>query len=339
MNTACNIAQAATSKSAHQSYDNLVFLDLEPPQIDAQKCIIEWLRGDMISPPARLLYDEAGAQLFEAICNTPEYYLTQSETAILPHLPAAIAGEVHDMAQIVEYGSGNNQKVSQLLNALPQIKAHVPIDISKDHLLANASELAAQHPSRSFTAICADFFQDFDLPARPNGTPITQNIGFFPGSTIGNMPQKDAEAFLAKARQALGPDSLFLLAVDRVKDPAILEAAYMDQGGFSARFSLNLIDRINREMAGTLKKNKFTYKALYNDAHEAIEMRWIVVESHSASIGAETLHFKEGDSFLVEISRKFTPKSVSQLAQSAGYTLLDILSDPKEWFSLAVLKA
>jgi dimethylhistidine N-methyltransferase len=339
MNTACNLAPATASKTADQTYDNLVFLDLEPPQIDAQQCIIHWLRRDIISPPARLLYDEAGAQLFEAICNTPEYYLTQSETAILPHLPAQIAGEVHDRAQIVEYGSGNNQKIIQLLNALPQIKAHVPIDISKDHLLANASQLAAQHPERRFTAICADFFQDFDLPVRPNGIPITQNIGFFPGSTIGNMPQKDAEAFLAKARRALGPDSLFLLAVDRVKDPAILEAAYMDQGGFSARFSLNLIDRINREMAGTLKKNKFTYKALYNAADEAIEMRWIVVESHSATIGSETLQFKEGDSFLVEISRKFTRESVSRLANNAGYNVVDIVSDSKEWFSLAVLKA
>lgn len=339
MNTASNAAPVAAPKSPAQRHKNLVFLDLEPPQLDAQQCIIQWLRGEIDSPPARLLYDEKGAALFEAICSTPEYYLTQCETAILPHLPSAIAGEMHDMTQIVEYGSGNNQKVSQLLDALPQIKAHVPIDISKDHLLANAAQLAEQHPGRSFTAICADFFQDFDVPTRPNGIPITQNIGFFPGSTIGNMPQKDAAAFLTKARHALGPDSLFLLAVDRVKDPAILEAAYMDQGGFSARFSLNLIDRINREMAGTLQKNKFTYKALYNDVEQAIEMRWSVIESHSASVGGQALHFEDGDSFLVEISRKFSPHSVSQLAQSAGYRLVDLISDPKEWFSLAVLKA
>lgn len=336
-------AYSKTPPSTHTSSpalpNNLVFLDLEPATVDAQDYIIAWLSGTIESPPARLLYDDAGADLFEAICQTPEYYLTRCEQEILPRIPQAIAPALHDVAQIVEYGSGNNQKVTQLLDALPQIKAHVPIDISKDHLIANAAQLAQQHPQRSFTAICADFFQDINLPMRPNGVPVTQNIGFFPGSTIGNMPHASAVELLSKARAALGPDSLFILAVDRVKDPTVLEAAYMDQGGYSARFSLNLIDRINREMNGTLDKSCFKYEATFNSETQAIEMRWRVLRTHHAYIAGTHLEFTQGQSFLVEISRKFTPESLTHLAADAGYDVLDMLSDARDWYSLAALAA
>lgn len=338
MNSLFSRVDETSPKSVENAPENLVFLDLEPPQLDAQESLISWLSGSLKSPPALLLYDQTGAELFEAICTMPEYYLTRCEQDILPQIPAAIAPLLHDAVQIVEYGSGNNQKVTQLLGALPQIKAHVPIDISKDHLLANAAELAARHPKRVFTAICADFFQDITLPRRPNGLPITQNMGFFPGSTIGNMPEEDAVDLLRNAKKALGPDCLFILAVDRVKDTAILESAYLDSGGHSARFSLNMIDRINRDFAGTLKKNAFRYDAHFNEDAQAIEMRWIVETTHQASIAGTPLQLREGDSFLVEISRKFSQESLSRLATRAGFEIHDIVSDPREWYSLAVLK-
>lgn len=319
--------------------ENLVFLDLEPPQGNAQESLTSWLSGTLRSPPALLLYDQNGAQLFESICTMPEYYLTQCEQDILPQVPAAIMPLLHEAVQIVEYGSGNNQKVTQLLNAIPQIKAHVPIDISKDHLLENASQLAALHPGRAFTAICADFFQDIALPSRPNGLPITQNVGFFPGSTIGNMPEADAAALLTKAKEALGPDCLFILAVDRVKDTQVLENAYLDSGGHSARFSLNMIDRINREFGGALEKRAFRYDAHFNEDLQAIEMRWIVEKAHTASIAGTPLTFAQGDSFLVEISRKFSLESLSRLATRAGFDVHTVLSDPQDWYSLAILKA
>jgi len=321
-----------------QQPSNLFFQDLHPPQIDAQKSVIAWLSRQTASPPARLLYDAAGAHLFEHICQTPEYYLTRCEREILPKIPGVLAPYLGSHAHIIEYGSGNNAKISSLLKALPQLRHHIPIDISKDHLLLNAAELARAFPDRSFTAICADFFQALRLPPLPDGPAKAQNIGFFPGSTIGNMPEQTAIEFMTNARGALGQDCLFVLAVDRVKDPARLESAYRDEAGYSARFSLNLIDRINREMGGKLDKAAFRYDAIYNDATHAIEMYWTVERAHAASISETAIKFEEGERFLVEISRKFTIDAINSLAQTSGFELIELISDEQEWYSLALLR-
>lgn len=318
---------------------NLQIFDYEPAASDDLQAVLSWLNGQTLTPPARLLYDDQGAKFFEDICETPEYYLTQCEEALLPQLAEYLSCNARPNSQIVEYGSGNLRKIARLLDACPKIVAHVPIDVSKSHLIENARNLADAYPDRTFTAICADFFQRVSVPTTPKGINIEQNIGFFPGSTIGNMPSPIAAQLLSNARKTLGPGSLFALAIDRVKSPRILVDAYLDSKGASANFSLNLIDRINRDMEGTIDKSAFRYDALYNQEAEAIEMWWRVEASHKARVADQDIQFKAGQRFLVEISRKFTPQSAEDLAAAAGYTVSKLISTPDDWYSLAILKA
>ncbi|MEO0410704.1 MAG: L-histidine N(alpha)-methyltransferase [Pseudomonadota bacterium] len=317
---------------------NLQVFDYEPALSDNETAIVEWLTGNSLTPPARLLYDTRGAALFETICATPEYYLTQKEEEILPQLARYLANTAPANSQIVEYGSGNRRKIAQLLKSCPQIRAHVPIDISKSHLMENARLLAGDFPDRIFSAICADFFQSIDIPSAPLGHAVSQNIGFFPGSTIGNMPPDKASTLLSGARRALGSSSVFVLAVDRVKPTEVLVDAYLDSAGASANFSLNLIDRINREMAGKIDKNAIRYDAVFNEETQAIEMWWIVERAHVTSVAGHSISLEKGQRFLVEISRKFTPSSVEKLAKSAGYELQALISTDDDWYSLAILK-
>lgn len=318
---------------------NLQVFDYGPALSDDKTAVREWLSGASLTPPARLLYDARGAALFEAICATPEYYLTQKEEEILPRLADYLASNAPVNSQIVEYGSGSRRKIAQLLKACPQIIAHVPIDISKSHLIENAALLAHTFPDRVFSAICADFFQAIDIPSQPLGQTISQNIGFFPGSTIGNMPPATAATLLSGARQALGDNGVFVLAVDRVKAADTLVDAYLDSAGASASFSLNLIDRINREMSGNIDKNSFRYDAIFNEETQAIEMWWIVERGHKASVDGQMIYFQAGQRLLVEISRKFTASSVEALANAAGYTLQTLISTNDDWYSLAILRA
>lgn len=339
MNTALKTEVLGPRPVDHNLPPNLRVIDLDPPEIDAQKSIAAWLSGTVASPPARLLYDATGAALFEQICQTPEYYLTRLEKRLLPHIPGALAPHLRSDAQIVEYGSGSHAKIALLLDALPQLRSHVPIDISKAHLIDNAQVLARRFSSHRFTAICADFFQEIALPTRADGDETLQNIGFFPGSTIGNMDNDAAIEFMANARRALGPGCLFILAIDRMKDPTILRSAYMDEAGVSARFSLNLIDRINREMSGDIDKSAFHYDAVFNPETEAIEMYWQVDRPLTAQVADKVLHFHKGQRFLVEISRKFTLQSLDDLAHHSGFDRIDLLSDSAELYSLALLRA
>lgn len=169
--------------------------------------------------------------------------------------------------------------------------------------------------------------------------PVSQNVGFFPGSTIGNMPPQTATHLLTLAKRSLGQGSLFVLGVDRVKPVDVLVNAYLDKAGASARFSLNLIDRINREMAGSLDKTGFRYHAEYNKRTQAIEMWWIATKAQHASVAGVPIKIREGQRLLVEISRKFTPESVAQLAFSAGYRLRHMISTDDDWYSLAILES
>lgn len=320
------------------SLNNLEIVDYAPVLEDDATSILAWLTGASATPPARLLYDAQGARLFEQICETPEYYLTEQEESLLPRLGDYLNQTLTDACQIVEYGSGNRRKIELLLQTCPALKAHVPIDISKAHLIENAETLAQAFPGHYFTAVCADFFTAIDIPSAPFGQQLDQNIGFFPGSTIGNMPEETAAEFLTNARKALGDGNLFCVAVDRVKDVQILEAAYHDAAGASAAFSLNLIDRMNREFGATFDTSAFRYDATFNAQTEAIEMWWTTQQAVETQVAGVPIALPKGHRLLVEISRKFTPESLHSLASLSGYHVRDILSTPNEWYSLAILE-
>ena len=198
------------------------------------------------SIPARFLYDARGSALFDRICELPEYYLTRTETAILRERAGEIARRAGPGVVLVEYGSGSSLKTRLLLDALVDAEAYVPVDVSREHLAASAARLRREYPGLRVEPVCADYMTAFRLPPGIPGQ--APRLGFFPGSTIGNLLPADARAFLRGARQLVGEGGALVLGADLRKDPGALHAAYNDAAGVTARFTLNLLARMNREL-------------------------------------------------------------------------------------------
>src|SRR5215467_6322397 len=197
--------------------------------------------------PPKYFYDEAGAQLFEDITRLPEYYPTRCELAILHERAHEIAGFFAAGSALIEFGSGSSKKVRIVLAAAPTIAAYVPVDISSEMLVQEAEELRRDYPHLLVLPVEADFTQPFSLPAEAAGM---EHTGFFPGSTIGNFEPHEACAFLRHAGRMLGHGATLIIGVDLVKDTAVLNAAYDDAAGLTAKFNLNLLARINRDLDG-----------------------------------------------------------------------------------------
>src|SRR5262245_36716249 len=192
--------------------------------------------------PAKFLYDARGSALFDAICELPEYYLTRTEIAMLRGCAPEIAALAGPGRLLVEFGSGSSVKTRLLLDALKDVSGYMPIDISGEHLEASCRRLRGDYPSLAILPVCADYMDLAALPWLP-GASAAPRLGFFPGSTIGNLEPGDARAFLRNARQLLGPDGALVLGADLKKDPDMLHAAYNDSAGVTAAFSLNLLQR------------------------------------------------------------------------------------------------
>ena len=215
------------------------------------------------SLPSKHFYDAEGSRLFEAITATAEYYPTRTETALLRRIAPEVAARIPAGGALVEFGSGASVKTRLLLDAAPQLRRYVPIDISPDALADAAAQISALYPSLSVEPIVADFTRPLALSA---DILAAGRMGFFPGSTIGNFPPAEATAFLSRARAALGGGASFLVGIDLVKAPNVLEAAYDDAEGITAAFNKNLLARINRELDGDIDLNAFDHRALWNPA-------------------------------------------------------------------------
>ena len=210
--------------------------------------------------PARWFYDTTGSALFEDITALPEYYPTRSETDLLTRHATDIAAAVGPGRAVVELGSGSSTKTPLLLGAIAPA-AYVPVDISGDFLRDSAAALAARFPGLPIYPVEADFTQRVAMPREICPLP---KLGFFPGSTIGNMVARTAIDLLRNWREALGEESLLLIGIDRIKDIAVLERAYDDPAGVTAAFNLNLLERINRELGGDIPVDNFTHRAIWN---------------------------------------------------------------------------
>src|SRR6185437_12137208 len=221
--------------------------------------LIEEVLTGLRATPKRLspayLYDPRGSQLFEAICDLPEYYLTRTETGILARHAAEMAACIGERALLLEPGSGSSRKTRLLLDALPDLDAYVPVDISRTHLLDAARAVQAGYPRLEVLPVCADFTQGFELP--PLGRPPSRVVVFFPGSTLGNFDAPEAIRLLELMRRTAGARGGLLVGIDMAKDPAILERAYNDAAGVTAAFNLNLLVRLNRELAADFDEGSF----------------------------------------------------------------------------------
>jgi dimethylhistidine N-methyltransferase len=285
--------------------------------------------------PARWLYDRRGSELFEAITRLPEYYLTRSDKALLEcHCPevAALAGKGN---AVIEFGSGSSAKTPLLLRAVKP-SAYVPIDISGEFLREAVTALAAEFPGLPIHPVEADFMTSIQLPAAVAAEP---KLGFFPGSTIGNMVPRTAVNLLRAMKEALGIGSYLLIGMDRIKDVDVLLRAYDDAAGVTAEFNLNLLRRINAELEGTIPIDAFRHRALWNDPLSRIEMHLEAVRDVAFTVAGRPFAMPAGETIHTENSHKYGPRDGRLLLRAAGWRPVQEWTDADERFALILAEA
>jgi dimethylhistidine N-methyltransferase len=287
------------------------------------------------SIPPKYFYDVKGGRLFEAICRLKEYYPTRSELALTRAHLGEIARFTGRGAVLIEYGSGASVKSRLLIGALAP-SAYVPVDISADALRGAATALRRRFPRLDILAVHGDF-------SRPLKIPMAQGRGrrvvYFPGSTIGNLTPGEAQAFLRMTRGQVGARGAMLIGVDLKKDARVLHAAYNDAKGVTAAFNLNLLARINRELGGNFRLQRFAHYAFYNPALGRIEMHLVSLAAQRVDIGAHRFAFEAGESIHTENSYKYSVAEFRALAKSAGFRGERVWLDPKRRFALHGLVA
>ena len=298
--------------------DGLALVDLDEQGTDRafRADVLAGLRQQTKAIPARWFYDERGSQLFEDITRLPEYYPTRAETEILSEHGAAFAALTGPGRAVAEFGSGSSVKTPLVLRAIDPA-AYVPLDISGEFLRASAAELSAKFPGLPVVPVEADFMRRVELPDSVAALP---KLGFFPGSTIGNMVPATAVDLLREMRATLGDGAQLLIGFDLVKDTDILLAAYDDASGVTAAFNLNVAARINRELGGTIPLAALRHEARWNDPLARIEMHLVASAPITFEVAGEQFSMKEGESIHTENSHKFTRRSLSMLLLAGGWS-------------------
>jgi len=285
--------------------------------------------------PARWLYDMTGSELFEEITGLSEYYPTRVESRLLDAHASWISKLAGPGRVVVEFGSGSSVKTPLLLRELAA-SAYVPLDISGDFLRQACAELGAKFPDLAIIPIEANFMRPVRLPS---WVPDLARLGFFPGSTIGNMVPHTAIDLLRTMRETLGQNSQLLIGIDRRKDVDRLVAAYDDEQGVTARFNLNLLDRINRELGGNIPAGRFRHLALWNAEWSRIEMHLEALEDLSFTVSGLLVQMRKGETIHTENSHKYSPDQARLLLQAGGWTPLHLWSDAAGDFMLILADA
>jgi L-histidine N-alpha-methyltransferase len=285
--------------------------------------------------PPKHFYDERGSQLFDLICEQPEYYPTRTELGIMREHAPEMAELLGGGSLLVEYGSGSSTKTRLLLDHLPRPAAYVPLDISREHLHRSARRISQAYPDVEVAPLNADFTARYTLP--PLRSPVRRRAVYFPGSTIGNFTPEEAGDFLRHITRTVGPDGCALIGVDLAKPREVLEPAYNDAAGVTARFNLNLLARINRELDGDFELDCFAHRAFYNEAEGRIEMHLESLRPQSVRAAGRRFHFDAGETIRTEYSYKYTLDRFAALAASAGLRVEHLWTDPRGWFSVQYL--
>ena len=305
-------------------------IDLHPPAADMQRLVKEGLEREPRQLPAWFLYDAEGSQLFDQICQQPEYSLTRTEIALLEQSAEEIATAMGS-GVIVEFGAGSARKVGPLLNAM-QPAAYVALDISAAHLQQATAALQAAHPGVPVLGICCDHSRLEVLPDHPllQGQ---RRLGFFPGSSLGNFTQEEAVRLLRRFRLLLDGGPL-LLGLDQPKSQTRLEAAYDDAAGISAAFARNLLQRLNRDLSADFQPQRFSYQAQWQAAHSRVQMVLMSDCEQTVSIGSSSWRFAAGEPLVTEYSVKYSPEMACDLAEAAGWRWCRRWHDPADDLSL-----
>jgi len=316
-----NLARAQTIASAEQ--DNFA------------SSLLSGLRKTSKEIACKYFYDQAGSELFDAICNLPEYYQTRTEMALLNRHAEEITALMGESVEIVEFGAGSLRKVRILLDAARNPKAYTPLDISGDYLCHVVRSLAADYPALTLRPLVGDFTLPLEIPHLPGPA---RRAGFFPGSTIGNFKPDAAMALLRRMRSTLNGGGL-LIGVDLVKDPVRLHAAYNDAAGVTALFNKNLLIRANRELDADFDPDGFAHYAPYNAAAHRIEMYLVSLKRQSVNLCGQHFEFAQGEPVHTEDSHKYTIESFREMAARAGFNPRAVWTDQDRLFSIHWLES
>jgi L-histidine Nalpha-methyltransferase len=285
----------------------------------------------------KYFYDRHGSQLFDAICELPEYYVTRTETAIMRARVNDLVASWGDRVRVVEPGAGSFTKTRLVLEALGQSRCaeYVPVDISAEHLGHAASQLRADFPWLRVTPLAADFAVDMPLAASEAGA---RTVVYFPGSTIGNFDPPEAERLLARFRRAAGSGGAVIVGIDLKKDPATLHAAYNDAQGVTAAFNRNVLARMNRELGADFDVDAFAHYAFYEPVLGRIEMHLVSLRRQEVTVSGRRFCFAEGESVRTECSYKYDLKTAERVARAAGLHLIDAWLDDERRFAVLELR-
>ena len=278
----------------------------------------------------KFFYDDRGSRLFDRITELPEYYLTSTEIAIMEANVGEIAQLVGPEASLIEFGSGSSVKTRILLRHLDRLAAYVPVDISRDHLVAAAEVLARDFPHIEVLPVAADFTQPFALP-QPKVMP-RRNLVYFPGSTIGNFLPKAAHALLEVMYQEAAEDGALLIGVDLKKDRETLERAYNDSEGVTAKFNLNMLRRLNAEFDADFDVERFEHRALYNEEFGRIEMHVVSKADQTVTVAGVRFELARGESIRTECSHKYTLQEFGEMVARAWFVVMRVWTDEDEVF-------
>jgi dimethylhistidine N-methyltransferase len=315
-----------------QHRNEIELLDLEPATSDFRAEVLAGLAASPRTLPSKFFYDERGAELFQQICELPEYYVTRTEQAILRKHGAEMAHSIGANAELVGFGTGAGIKTRMLLEHLENPIAYVPVDISKERLVESAEELQSAMPQLEILPVCADYLQHLRLPT-PRRKPEHIAV-YFPGSTIGNLQPAVARDFLQRVCRLCGQSGGLIIGVDLQKPRDVLEAAYNDMAGVTAQFNFNLLVRANRELNANFVLRCWKHRAIYNEEEGRIEMHLVSESDQTVHVGGVSFHFRAGEKIISEFSYKHTIDGFTALAASAGFRCSNVWTDERQWFAV-----
>ncbi len=314
--------------------------NLHPTIIDLQ-ILSNTFRDDVLSGlalahkavPAKHLYDTRGSEIFDDICDVPEYYPTRTERGILSANADSIARVIGPNATLIEPGSGSGDKAMSLLETLDSARAFVPIEISRSALESSARTIAQRFPDLEVHPVCADFTRDLDATV-----PTSNRVVFFPGSTIGNLLLHERKELLRSFATMAGDAGMVLIGHDLVKDRQVLFDAYNDSTGVTAAFNLNLLTRINAELDANFNPGVFKHDAPWNEPQHRIEMHLVSQADQQVTVTDRTFIFSKNERIHTENSHKFTPETIDAEAGLAGLSLIERWTDSNNWFSVSLFR-
>jgi len=293
--------------------------------------ILEGLSKPQKELPSKLFYDQKGSSLFDEICELEEYYPTRTETSIMTENIEDICSILGKNCLLIELGSGSSKKIRLLLSGLLSPAGYVPIDISEEHLISSVNILAHDYPNLKILPVSADYTQPFSLPKFD--FIYSKKVIYYPGSTIGNFEPQYASQFLNSIGNRMGKGTGLLIGVDLKKNKKILEDAYNDKKGTTAKFNLNILERLNRELDTDFNIEKWKHYAFYNSNEGRIEMHLESLSNQDVKVDEEFIAFSEEETILTEYSYKYSIEDFQELV-SDSYKLVKVWTDKENKFGI-----